>query len=117
MVSLISTEKLDAVLRVRCTVSDLKRWGDLADEYDESLSAMVRRLLDQLPPRPRRPLATVNPLLLRQLALAGNNLAQISRVVNANSGAGARLQAVVILTQLTVIERQLGQLLREGSDQ
>lgn len=115
MVSLASNKKLDTVLRVRCTGPDLIRWGHLADAYDETLSSMVRRLLDQVPHRPRLPLSSVNPILLRQIACAGNNLNQIARAVNAANLVGSRVQAVGILAQLAIIERQLGQLLKERS--
>lgn len=115
MASLASSEKLTSTLRVRCTGPDLIRWGHLADAYDETLSSMVRRLLNQVPPRPRRPLSSVNPNLLRQVACAGNNLNQIARAVHTAKLAGSRVQAVGILAQLAIIERQLGQLLHEGS--
>lgn len=113
MVSLKSSDPLNATLRVRCAGSDLVRWAHLADAYDESLSAMVRRLLDQVPHRPRRTLSSVDPRLLRQIACAGNNLNQIARAINAAHVAGSRAYAGDILTELAIIERQLSYLLRE----
>ncbi len=106
-------EKLDGMLRVRCNGSDMIRWAHLADAYDETLSAMVRRLLDQVPHRPRRPLSSVNPKLLRQVACAGNNLNQIARAVNAANLTGAQIRAGDILAELAIIERQLRHLLSE----
>lgn len=114
MASLASTEKFTSTLRVRCAGQDLIRWGHLADAYDETLSSMVRRLLNQVPPRPRRPLSSVNPILLREVACAGNNLNQIARAIHVANLTGSRVQAVGILAQLAIIERQLGQRLHEG---
>lgn len=106
-------EKLDDMLRVRCNGSDMIRWAHLAEAYDETLSSMVRRLLDQVPHRPRRPLSSVNPKLLRQVACAGNNLNQIARAVNAANLTGAQIHPGDILAELAIIERQLRHLLHE----
>lgn len=111
MVSRAFREPFDATLRVRCDGSDLTRWSNLAEAYDESLSAMVRRLLDQVPHRPRRSLPSVNPRLLREVACVGNNMNQIARAINAANVAGARTCGADILTELAIIERQLSKLL------
>lgn len=117
MVSLSSNEPFDATLRVRCAGADLVRWAHLADAYDETLSSMVRRLLNQVPHRPRRPMSSVDPRLLREIACAGNNLNQIARAINAANVAGARAYAGDILTGLAIIERQLSHLLHEEAEQ
>lgn len=115
MVSLAQPEKLDALLRVRCTALDVARWQKVADGYDVTLSAMVRALLDATPLRPRRPVPRADPTLIRQIACVGNNMNQIARAVNAAHVAGAQAFAGDILTELAIIERQLRQLLDEGA--
>lgn len=113
MVSLANPEKLDGLLRVRCTALDLARWQRLAGGYDVTLSALVRDLLDGLPPKARRQTPRADPQLLRHIALVGNNMNQIARAVNAANVAGAKAHASDILIELANIERQLGQLLSE----
>lgn len=110
MVSLAKTEPRERLLRVRCTATELTRWQLIADTRDETLSGMVRALLNGTPPRSRRFVPRADPRLIRQIACVGNNMNQIARAVNAAHVAGARAHAGDILSELAIIERQLGQL-------
>ncbi|MDG2653511.1 MobC family plasmid mobilization relaxosome protein, partial [Vibrio parahaemolyticus] len=51
----------------------------------------------------------VDPMLLRQLSGLGNNLNQITRVVNTQNY--DVVNVVQVLAQLSAIERQLGQIM------
>lgn len=85
-------------LQQRCTKLRLAEWM-----RETCLGSSAKRA----PPAP-----TVAPELLRQLAGMGNNLNQIARVVNANSGAVDR---AAIMGALVSIERQLAAIRAEHS--
>lgn len=114
MVSLTDPEKLDALLRVRCTALDLARWQKVADGYEVTLSALVRDLLDGLPPKARRQTPRVDPQLAREVAIVGGNMNQIAKAMNVARMKGVHVAAIDILAQLSIIERQLRQLIEEA---
>lgn len=66
--------------------------------------------LDEKPSRASKPLPTLAPELLRQLAGMGNNLNQIARRLN--SGQWSAHDRVQVVAALMALEREL-QLLRE----
>jgi len=70
---------------MKVPATKLEQYHRLAKSYDLPLSHIIQRLLDQeeLPKKKRsRPLAKIDPLLMRQLSAIGNNVNQIARRVN-----------------------------------
>ena len=92
------TDEEYQALQQRCTKLRLAEWM-----RETCLGSSAKRA----PPAP-----TVAPELLRQLAGMGNNLNQIARVVNANSGTVDR---AAIMGALVSIERQLAAIRAEHS--
>lgn len=115
MVSLSDPKKRSELLRVRCTPDDLERWQAIAKSRDETVSGVVRRLLDGTPEKLRSPIPLVDVRLLRQVAMVGNNLNQIARVVNEARVIEANADAWDILGHLVIIERLLRELIDEVS--
>lgn len=115
MVSLTDPNKRELILRVRCKPTELARWQLIAKSRDETLSSMVRRLLDCTPPKQRAQIPPVDASLLRQVAMVGNNLNQIAKVINEARVIDAHADARDVLGHLVIIERILRQLVREVS--
>ena len=115
MVSLAEPEKRSRLIRVRCSSSELERWQAVAHSRNETLSGIVRRLLDGTPEQDRAPIPPADARLLRQVAMVGNNLNQIARVVNEARVIEAHADARDILGHLVIIERSLRQLVQEAS--
>ena len=115
MVSLIQPDKRSRLIRVRCTPAELERWQTVAHSSNETLSGIIRRLLDGTPEKVRAPIPPVDARLLRQVASVGNNLNQIARVVNEARVIEAHADARDILGHLVIIERSLRQLVQEAS--
>ena len=115
MVSLSDPRKRSELLRVRCTSEDLERWQAIAKSRDETVSGVVRRLLDGTPEKRRSPIPPVDVRLLRQVAMVGNNLNQIARVVNEARVIKAHADARDVLGHLVIIERLLRELIDEVS--
>lgn len=115
MVSLAEPEKRSQSVRVRCTPTELQRWKAVAKSRDETVSGIIRRLLDGTPEKVRAPIPPVDARLLRQVASVGNNLNQIARVVNEARVIEAHADARDVLGHLVIIERSLRQLVQEAS--
>ena len=115
VVSLSDSKKRSELLRVRCTPDDLERWQAIAKSRDETVSGVVRRLLDGTPEKRRSPIPLVDVSLLRQVAMVGNNLNQIARVVNEARVFKAHADARDVLGHLVIIERMLRELIDEVS--
>ena len=115
MVSLAEPEKRCRLVRVRCTPAELERWQAVAKSRDETVSGIIRRLLDGTPEKVRAPIPPADARLLRQVASVGNNLNQIARVVNEARVIEAHADARDILGHLVIVERTLRQLVQEAS--
>lgn len=115
MVSLAEPEKRSRLVRVCCTPAELERWQTVAHSRNETLSGIVRRLMDGTPEKDRAPIPPVDARLLRQVASVGNNLNQIARVVNEARVIEAHADARDILGHLVIIERTLRRLIQEAS--
>lgn len=97
MLTLWVTPEEHARLVARCDSPRLATW-------------MRAVCLDEKPARASKPLPTLAPELLRQLAGMGNNLNQIARRLN--SGEWSAHDRVQVVAALLTLEREL-QLLRE----
>jgi hypothetical protein len=115
MVSLSEPKRRSEILRVRCTPEDLERWQAIARSRDETVSGIVRCLLDGTPEKVRAPIPPVDARLIRQVAMVGSNLNQIARVVNEARVIEVHADARDILGHLVIVERTLRQLVQEAS--
>lgn len=96
--------ELNTVIRLRASTEDRDRWQAKADAAGMSLSDLIRHAVEGTKP-PRRKRVDVDPALLRQLAMLGNNLNQIARWHNAQRGKG--IESAVVLSRLIEIDRKL----------
>ena len=99
-------------VKVRTTPAQKAAWFAKAAARGVSFSDFARQSLDGVVVRRRRGPRTVDPELLRQLALLGNNLNQLARWANRDQRYADRL---AILSQLVGIERELSAL-RQGQE-
>ena len=107
------TRSLNVEIRVRCTSEDRTRWHRLAADCGLSLSALMRRALEQVRPwSPGR--VDMERERIRELSRIGNNLNQLARWANTHKGA---LEAVVVLARLEEVSGTLEALRRSGDDE
>ena len=92
------------MVQVRASPEELARWQAKAEAAGMRLSGLVRQALDEARPPRRRSRAPVDPALLRQLALIGNNLNQLARWANRDRGG---TDAVAVVARLIEIDREL----------
>jgi hypothetical protein len=92
------------MLQVRASPEELSRWQAKAEAAGMRLSGLVRQALDEAKPPRRRQRSSVDPALLRQLALIGNNLNQLARWANRDRGG---VDAVAVVARLIEIDREL----------
>ena len=105
--------RLNVEIRVRCTTGDRTRWHRLAEDCGLSLSALMRRALDQVRPwSPGR--VDLERERLRELSRLGNNLNQLARWANTHKGA---MEAVVVLSRLEELAGTLEGLRSERREQ
>lgn len=94
------------LLQIRCQAGELERWRAKASGLGVNLSQLIRSALDGVAvPRSRRSSRVeTDPVLLRQLALIGNNLNQLARWANRDHGG---VPAVAVVARLIEIDREL----------
>ncbi|MBA1159404.1 MobC family plasmid mobilization relaxosome protein [Microvirga mediterraneensis] len=92
------------MVQVRASAEELARWQAKAKAAGMRLSGLVRQALDEARPARRRSRPLVDPALLRQLALIGNNLNQLARWANRDRGG---VDAVAVVARLIEIDREL----------
>lgn len=90
-------------LKVRTNAEERQVWQAKASELGVSVSDLVRQSLAGVRVR-RRSRSAVDPALLRQLALIGNNLNQLARWANRDKGA---VPASAVIARLIEIDREL----------
>lgn len=95
------------MVQVRASPEELARWQAKAEAAGMRLSGLVRQALDEAKPPRRRSRPPVDPALLRQLALIGNNLNQLARWANRDRGG---VDAVAVVARLIEIDRELSTL-------
>lgn len=93
-------------LKVRTTAEERTAWQAKAEAAGLSLSALIRSAVDGSRLR-KRERVSVDPALLRQLALIGNNLNQLARWANRDRG---RVEALAVIARLIEIDRELAAL-------
>lgn len=83
-----------------------------------TVSELLRETLGQIKSHRRKPVPPVNPALVRAVSRYGGNLNQIARRMNsaAMRDQVRSLDALSILTELVVIERQLSDLVATTAD-
>lgn len=95
--------RLNVEIRVRCTTEERTRWHRLAAECGLSLSALMRRALDQVRAwSPGR--VDLERERIRELTRIGNNLNQLARWANTHK---AGLEAVRVLSRLAELAETL----------
>ncbi|WP_411569054.1 MobC family plasmid mobilization relaxosome protein [Shewanella sp. SM95] len=103
-------KKRQREIKIRCTDEEYQALHQRCTKL--RLAEWMRETCLGTPAKRPPPAPTVAPELLRQLAGMGNNLNQIARVVNANSGTVDR---AAIMGALVSIERQLAAIRAEHS--
>ncbi|WP_208994528.1 plasmid mobilization protein [Pseudovibrio sp. WM33] len=100
---------------LRCTAEEKKQLKRCASEANITASELLRATLGLVKPSRKRVAPKADPRLVSELSRIGSNLNQIARAVNATqaAGEGRRLDGLLIVEQLTTIERQLGELLKQ----
>lgn len=102
-------------LHVKCTLAERERWLTKARSHGLNLSDYLREFLEVSQSSRRRPPPPVNPLLIMQVARAGNNLNQIAKVVNGALRHGDEIDTIAVLAELVAVDRVLNHLTREHS--
>ena len=92
--------KKNKLLTMKVTESEKIKWKAKADDYQITLSELIRNALNRVRPNTK----TANKDLLRAINSIGNNLNQISRKVNQN-------ESIDVPMALISIERQLERIL------
>jgi len=93
----------DKSIKVRITAAELEQLNALKDQ--SRLAAWMRSVCLSQHRRQTKDPITVDPLLLRQLAGIGNNINQISRLMN--GGKWSAGDAVNVISVLRSIETEL----------
>lgn len=91
-------------VKIRTDADERAAWFAKAEAKGLTFSAFARAAISGAKVRRRTQLRRVDPDLLRQLALLGNNINQLARWANRDQRYADRL---AILTELVKIERQL----------
>lgn len=97
--------------RIDLRLSDDKKaeWLMKSEAAGLSLTALIGHAVDGIPLK-RRKVRSIDPALLRQLALIGNNLNQIARWANHHKG-GA--DAMAVISVLVELDREVGALRKD----
>jgi hypothetical protein len=101
--------KREKIIKIRATEAELQALKERCDGAE--LAPWMRETCLGERTLKRANVPKVDPALLRQLSGMGNNLNQIARVVNTHRH--DTVNVIQVLAQLSVLERQLGQLMAE----
>lgn len=94
-------------IKIRATEEQRDAWYEKARLKGVSFSELVRQTLDGVRVQRRHQLRRVDPDLLRQLALIGNNLNQLARWANRDQ---RYVESAALLARLVEIDRELAAL-------
>lgn len=108
-------EPRDLSLHVKCSRKERERWGAKARSHGLSLSDYLREFLEASRSSRRRTAPAVNPQLMDQIGLTGNNMNQIAKAVNGTLRFGDEIDTLAIHAELVTIERALKLFQREHS--